>query len=447
MASDLRTVTIGDLCGAGEASIQTGPFGSQLHAEDYVDGGVPVVPTEAIVDRRIDHSRLPTIAAAKAESLARHALLPGDILFARRGVQATGHSALVTEDETGFVCGTGAIRLRLRLPTSPVSPRYLSYVLADPASIRWFKHHAIGATMPNLNEGIVRSFSFAFPGRDDQEAICTVLDSLDCKIELNRKMSATLEATARALFTAWFVDFYPVRAKAAGRDTGFAPEIADLFPDALEREPCNLGLIPLGWRSRAVSEVLDVNPSTSLAGVEIAPYLDMANVPTRGFAVKRVVDRHVSSGSRFTNGDTLLARITPCLENGKTTFVDFLDDAQIGWGSTEFMVLRPHRPLPAEYGYLLARDEGFRKFAIGKMTGSSGRQRVPADALDSYFVASPPDEVAEAFGGIVTPFFKRMTAANVESRTLAALRDALLPKLISGELRVSEAERILEKSA
>ncbi len=283
------------------------------------------------------------------------------------------------------------------------------------------------------------------PPQQERRALGKLLGALDDKIELSRRMSATLEATAWALFKSWFVDFDPVRAKAEGRDSGLPPKIAALFPNSFD--DCTLGEIPTGWKAKPVSEVVAVNPPATLAGVDMAPYLDMANVPTQGFAVHRVVDRRVSSGSRFKNGDTLLARITPCLENGKTAFVDFLSDGQIGWGSTEFIVLRPQRPLPPEYGYLLARSDGFRNFVIAKMTGSSGRQRVPIDALASYFVASPSQQIAKAFGDVVTPFFKRISAANVESRTLSALRDALLPKLISGELRVSDAERILEKSA
>ena len=101
------------------------------------------------------------------------------------------------------------------------------------------------------------------------------------------------------------------------------------------------------------------------------------------------------------NGDTLVARITPCLENGKTAYVDFLEDGQIGWGSTEYIVLRPKPPLPTEFAYCLARDERFRDFAIHNMTGSSGRQRVPASALSNFYIVAPSCEVAFAFGDAV----------------------------------------------
>jgi type I restriction enzyme, S subunit len=150
---------------------------------------------------------------------------------------------------------------------------------------------------------------------------------------------------------------------------------------------------------------------------------------------------------RFINGDTLLARITPCLENGKTAYVDFLGDNEVGWGSTEYIVLRPHEPIPTVFAYLLARSSDFRSFAIQQMTGSSGRQRVPADSLANYQFASPAVDspIFKAFGQIVDPSLSRIHFAMGESRTLTALRDILLPKLFSGRLRVSDAERIVAR--
>jgi type I restriction enzyme S subunit len=170
-------------------------------------------------------------------------------------------------------------------------------------------------------------------------------------------------------------------------------------------------------------------------------------MPTHGHSADDVVDREFGSGMRFVNGDTLVARITPCLENGKTAFVDFLQEGQVGWGSTEYIVLRPKVPLPEEYAYCLARSAEFREFAIQSMTGTSGRQRVPAESLAHLRVAVPPKPIAEAFGRSVKPRFARASAAVRESRTLADLRDALLPKLISGELRVKVAEQVISRRA
>jgi type I restriction enzyme S subunit len=403
---DRSLLSIRDLCESGVAELQTGPFGSQLHAHEYTDRGVPVVPTEAIGDRRIDHEKLPKIALATAERLRKHRLFAGDILFARRGAQATGRSAIVKANEEGWICGTGAIRLRLARDNRKIHAEFLSHILAARSSVDWFKHHAIGATMPNLNEGIIRQFSFLAPPYEDQRAIAFLLSAVDDKIELNRRMNETLEAIARAIFKSWFVDFNPVRAKAEGRKPyGMDEATADLFPSCLTNS--GLGEIPDGWEVAPLPKLIDVNPTRSLRKGDIAPYLDMANMPTRGHAPDEVIDRPFGSGMRFINGDTLVARITPCLENGKTAFVDFLHDGQVGWGSTEYIVLRPKPPLPEEFAYCLARSEGFRDFAIQSMTGSSGRQRVPAESLAHFQLAIPPKPLAESFSCLVKPLFAR----------------------------------------
>jgi type I restriction enzyme S subunit len=252
--ADWVPCSVGELCDAGLAELQTGPFGTQLHAHDYVADGIPVVPTEAIRERKIDRSRLPMISPAKAAELERHKLKSGDILFARRGVQATGHIAYVRDGEAGFVCGTGAIRLRVAESSHKISHEFLSHVFANPASVLWFKFHAIGATMPNLNEGIIRKFSLLVPPLDEQIAIGLLLSGLDDKIALNRRMSETLTAMARAIYRDWFVDFGPCAAKIEGRAPYLAPAIWTLFPDRLDANRK-----PRGWELATLSAVSNLN--------------------------------------------------------------------------------------------------------------------------------------------------------------------------------------------
>jgi type I restriction enzyme S subunit len=287
-----------------------------------------------------------------------------------------------------------------------------------------------------------KRLEITLPPIGEQRAIGHILGSLDGKIELNRRINETLEATAKAVFKSWFVDFDPVCAKAEGRDPGLPKRIADLFPDSFEDS--ELGEIPKGWKVVPLPDVIDVNPPRPLHKGDAAPYLDMANMPTRGHSPDEVVDRPFGSGMRFVNGDTLVARITPCLENGKTAFVDFLKSGQVGWGSTEYIVLRPKPPLPDEFAYCLARATEFRDFAIQSMTGSSGRQRVPAESLSHFRVAVSTKPIAGLFGRLIKPLFARASAATKEGRALTALRDTLLPKLISGVLRVKDAVQIVE---
>ncbi len=308
--------------------------------------------------------------------------------------------------------------------------RYLMYALSELD----ISGYLTGSTMPKLTQGNMNQISLLMPPLPEQSAIAHVLGTLDDKIELNRRINETLEAMARALFKSWFVDFDPVRAKMAGRDPGLPQHLADLFPDHLVDS--ELGPIPEGWEVVPLPEIIAINPTRSLQKGEVAPYLDMANMPTRGHAPDILIDRPFGSGMRFANGDTLVARITPCLENGKTAYVDFLKDGEVGWGSTEYMVMRPKLPLPNEFAYCLARSVSFRKFAIQNMTGTSGRQRVPAIALSQFLLPSPPKQIAAIFGRVAQPLFARASEAVRESRTLAALRDALLPKLASGEMKV-----------
>ena len=302
--------------------------------------------------------------------------------------------------------------------------------------------YGTGTTVEGISQKALRSVPIKVPSYTHQRAIARTLATLDDKIDLNRRMNETLEAMARALFKSWFVDFDPVRAKREGRDACLPTSIADLFPDSFEDS--ELGQIPKGWRAMSLPEALEVNPARQLRKGDVAPYLDMANMPTAGHSPDTLIGRPFGSGMRFINGDTLVARITPCLENGKTAFVDCLEENQIGWGSTEYIVLRPKPPLPNEFAYCLARSAEFRDFAIQSMTGTSGRHRVPADSLSHYLLAVPSVEVACVFGMLVGEIFSRVRMGGFEARTLASLRDTLLPKLVSGELRVKEAEKIAE---
>lgn len=355
------------------------------------------------------------------DSVARACLAPPEILPAR----VNQHVAIIRPD------------------TKLLDPRYLHYHLISP--LKQAEMLAIaggGATRNALTKGMIEEFEVPAPSITEQRTIANVLGSLDAKIKQNRRTSQVLERLARAIFRAWFVNFEPVKAKASGSQS-FPPMTQATFnslPNALVKS--SLGSIPDAWNICSLDQILDVNPAYRLTKGTIAPYLDMGQMPTNGHTPDGWVMREVGSGAKFTNGDTLVARITPCLENGKTAYVDFLSPDEIAWGSTEYIVLRPKAPIPGIYAYLLARSSEFRAFAIQNMTGTSGRQRVPYNALSKYQIAVPPSEIFTAFKDIVNPLIKRSSAAADESRTLMALRDALLPKLMSGELRAtSEGER------
>ena len=352
---------------------------------------------------------------------------PGDILFCVRG-STTGRMNWA-DREYAIGRGVAAIRHIEGRDLQPMLRGVIEHHLPDLLA------QATGSTFPNVSAKQLAAIPYPDIGLDEQRAIARVLGALDDRIELNRRMSETLEEMARALFRSWFVDFDPVREKAEGRPSGLPPDLDALFPASFEAS--ELGEIPAGWEVTALGDVIDVNPRRQIRRGDVATHVEMAALPTSGPHVSYWTERPFTSGSRFTRGDTLLARITPSLENGKTAFIDFLDNGETGWGSTEFIVLRPKPPWPPEIAYVMAREPDFREHAIVNMTGTSGRQRVPAEAVSDYLLAAPPVGAAAAFGAFVRPWFERSTHLSRQSRALAKQRDALLPRLVSGDMRVA----------
>ncbi|MCI0485588.1 MAG: restriction endonuclease subunit S, partial [Blastocatellia bacterium] len=223
--------TLGEVCNRGGGNIQTGPFGSQLHAEDYVPDGIPSIMPQNIGDNRIIVDGIARITSQDAERLSRYRVKAGDIVYSRRG--DVERRALIRKEEEGWLCGTGC--LRIRLGEGAVYPLFVSYYLGHRNVREWIVRHAVGATMLNLNTSILSAVPLIIPSLEEQREIARVLRAFDDKIELNRRMNATLEQIAQALFKSWFVDFDPVRAKAEGRaPEGMDEETAALFPSEFE---------------------------------------------------------------------------------------------------------------------------------------------------------------------------------------------------------------------
>lgn len=300
-----------------------------------------------------------------------------------------------------------------------------------------------GSAIPSTSRDEFYGIPTLLPPISEQRAIAETLGALDDKIELNRKTSATLEAMARALYRSWFVDFDPVHAKAEGHAPAHmdAPTAA-LFPNEFDSDG-----YPVGWHEGCLSDLILFNPTERIRKGQVLPYLDMKALPTSGLTTALPIPRPFTSGTKFRALDTLLARITPCLENGKTGMVASLGDSGlVGWGSTEFIVMRAKDGVPPSLPYCVARDQEFRLEAIASMTGSSGRQRASAERIASLPIAVPDIRVLEAFSQLTVPMIDRIHALGKESQTLAQLRDTLLPRLMSGELRVKAAEEMIEEA-
>ncbi|MDE0075419.1 MAG: restriction endonuclease subunit S [Gammaproteobacteria bacterium] len=404
--------------------------------EEYWNGAIPWVSARDMRRFRLRD----TTHHVTAEGLANGTkqVPVGTILLLTRGMRLLKELPVcVTERPMAFNQDIKAL-----LPKTRMDPDFLPYLVLGNKQRLLNLVDLAGHGTGRINSDELRALDVRLPPTSEQRAIAHILSKLDDKIELNRRMSEALEMMARALFRSWFVDFDPVRAKMNDRDTGFPQNIADLFPDRLMDS--EMGQIPEGWHVATLAERIEVNPRRSLRRGQTAPYLPMANMPTQGHLPDAVAVRPFGSGMRFANGDTLVARITPCLENGKTAYVDFLADGEVGWGSTEYIVLRPKPPLPNQFGYFLARSARFREFATQNMSGTSGRQRVSPTALRGFRMVAPPSRVAARFGEVARSLFERVSKASHESHTLAALRDTLLPKLISGKIRVGDADKAME---
>lgn len=402
----------------------------------WTDSGVIVLRNQNIKGGRLDLSNPSfTDEAHYVGRIRRAAPQAGDIVITREAPMGE-----VCQIPPGLKCCLGQRQVLLRPDPAKVDGRFLLYALQSPYlqhQIGW--NEGTGSTVSNLRIPVLEALRVSTPSLDVQREVAKILGAIDDRITLLRETNVTLEAIAQVLFKSWFVDFDPVRARQEGRaPEGMDEANAALFPDGFEES--EVGLMPRGWRWATLAEAYEINPQRTLRKGEIAPYLDMANVPTAGHCAESSVQREMGSGSKFRNGDSLLARITPCLENGKSAFVDFLEADQVGWGSTEFIVLRPKPPLPDYHGYLLCRNPVFREFAIQSMSGTSGRQRVQNDVLARYKVVVPSEPVAKAFAGITDPLQRKITENHAQVQVLAALRDSLLPRLISGQLRLSGAE-------
>ncbi len=304
----------------------------------------------------------------------------------------------------------------------------------------------VGSANPTLNRNHVHPIAIRWPPLPEQRAIAHILGTLDDKIELNRRMSETLEAMARALFQSWFIDFHPVRAKAEGRDPGLPKRLADLFPARLVDS--ELGEIPEGWDVGRFGDVVETlrdqeNPLESrrvLFQHFSIPAFDEGQWPKcePGGVIK-------SLKSRVPEEVILLSKLNPEIE--RVWLVDVRPDDRAVC-STEFLVLRARSPFARSYGYCLARSSRFRQQIEALVTGTSkSHQRAHVESILNIKVALPAVRIAEAFNGIAVNALNRSLACRRDSRTVSALRDLLLPKLISGDLRVKDVERFAGTTA
>lgn len=357
--------------------------------------------TGSITEGRIDEIQTLYPGVDKIPSRARRKASVGDILFStvrpnqkHYGIIEAGTENLLVS--TGFTVVT--------VDTTIAYPYFIYYYLTQSSVIESLQAIAeqSTSTYPSIKPSDIEDIELDLPELETQKKIGSTLRMLDRKIALNEEINDNLQQQAFVLFDKLMID--------------------------ADNNDCTL------------SDYAYLNPKRTLAKNQIARSIDMSQLSTSGAFPSGWDMKPFNGGMRFSNGDTLLARITPCLENGKTAFIDFLDKDEIAFGSTEYIVLSPKSSVPPEMMYCLARYPAFVDYAVKNMNGSSGRQRVSTETIGQFQLPKFDKQDLLEFRALIAPMFLKMRYNSIENMRLAKLCDALLPKLISGELDISSIQ-------
>lgn len=389
--------------------------------EAYKQNGISLIRSQNVLDYSFSEDGLAFIDDAQADALKNVTIASKDVLL-----NITGDSvARVCQVPDRFIPGRVNQHVSIiRVDKEKLNSAYLKYSLLSNVNKEYLLTLASsGATRKALTKTMIEDFEITIPKVPEQKKIASILSALDDKIELNLQMNKTLEEMAIALYKDWFVDFGPFQ--------------SGEFVDS------ELGMIPKGWEVKILSDFIDLNPRLSLPKGKVSSFVEMKALSIDVMSVSDVAKKEFKGGSKFQNGDTLYARITPCLENGKTAYVDFLIKDEVAFGSTEFLVMRAKKEVSKYWTYCLSRDSNFRKFSISTMVGTSGRQRVQNNPFLSYELVKSPSIIFDQFDNQVEPWYFQIRSNTLENKTLTKLRDTILPKLISGEVRVKDLEQTI----
>jgi type I restriction enzyme S subunit len=368
---------------------------------------------------------------------------PGDVVFTSKG--SVGRFAFVDESIPRFVYSPQLCFWR-SLDWNTILPRFLYYWMASIDFQHQYKSVAGQTDMADfVSLSDQRRMRITLPPLPEQRAIAHILGTLDDKIELNRRMNATLEGMARALFKSWFVDFDPVRARMDGRDTGLPPHIAALFPDRLVES--ELGEVPEGWEVGTLGDVCEkpqYGYTASASEDAIGPkFLRITDINKRDWIEWEnvpfcAIEAAESGKYALTPGDIVIARMA---DPGHGALVEEAADAVF---ASYLIRFRPRQRELRRFLQYWLRSDTYWDLVHSRESGTT-RANLNAPALGSFPLVIPDLRVLQAFATSVDSLRDKVVANAQESCTLAALRDALLPKLLSGEVRVGEPERFIEK--
>lgn len=387
----------------------------RIFASEYLSKGVPFYRGKEIIEKqsgKLDVSTEIFISEARFEEIADRFGAPqeGDLLLTSVGT--LGVPYVVKEGERFYFKDGNLTWFR---NFCGLDSDYLYYWLISPLGKAELKKATIGSSQSAYTINLLGGLAICPHEINEQRQIARILRTYDDLISANQRRIQLLEESARLLYREWFVKLRVPRH---------------------ETVPITDG-VPEGWERKPVSEMIDANPRTPCPKDVSRPFVGMEALSEDSMIIDVSDARPITGGAKFRNGDTLLARITPCLENGKTGFVQFLeDDEAVASGSTEFIVLRS-RTVNPYWIYCLARSDSFREHAINSMAGSDGRQRVNSKCFDQYLTLQPPSDVLQGFDDNVRDIFGQVQSLSLYTRTLKQARDMLLPKLMSGALDVS----------
>lgn len=382
--------------------IAAGPFGSNLKVSCFVPSGFPIIDGANLKGFKVTDNVTKFVTEEKAHSLERSIAHRGDVVSTISGT--LGQIAYIPPDSKyeGYLCSQR--QFRITFDPEKVYVPYIVFYFHTREGQHKILSFASQVGVPALAQPLknFRKIRIHLPDLEVQKRIASVVEAINDKIEQNERINDNLQQQAFSVFD-------------------------NLIANA-ENNDCN------------VSDYALLNPKRTLARNQVARSIDMSQLSTSGAFPSGWEMKPFNGGMRFTNGDTLLARITPCLENGKTAFIDFLDNGETAFGSTEYIVLAPKNDTPPEMLYCLARYPAFVDYAVKNMNGSSGRQRVSAETVGQYRLPLFDKHSLVLFKEVVSPMFLRMRYNSLENMRLAELRDALLPKLMSGEIDVSAVQ-------
>lgn len=390
--SEWRECKLGNI-----ADVQTGPFGSQLHASDYVEYGIPsIMPANIDENLKINTDGIARINEHDAKRLKRYLVSENDIVYSRRG--DVEKCAYITHKESGWLCGTGC--LRVRFISKEVSPKYCAYYLSTDEIKGWISANAVGSTMPNLNSSILGNVPLQIPSLPTQQAIAEILSSLDDKIDLLTRQNATLEALAQTYFRQWFV-------VGNENETITVSKIATLDNNSVN--PAR-------------------QPLESFYHYSI-PAFDDAQTP-----VVELGKTILSSKFVVQPNTILVSKLNPI-----TPRIWRIDDTPNPNSvcSTEFQVLKQHDMEHYLFLYCLMKSNDVTSDFTMSATGTSGsHQRIRPEYILKVETPAPDKNRLVLFNKVCTPLMAKVKTNQIQIHTLQKLRDALLPKLISGELKV-----------